>query len=194
MTADTNPDSPFRDNIYIAWDAAVGGSTGGGIRVGSSSDHGATFNVTRADDPSGTGRSIGPSPAVGPNGQLYVARNDYVANVIAFNRSFDGGKTWAQQRTIARKTIPFDIGIPAEFFRRALVYPVVDVDRSTGPHRGRLYCSWMDQTAAGTTDIYLSFSDDQGAHWSRRTTVADQLSIPVDRFNHWMSIDRSPAM
>jgi hypothetical protein len=70
MTADTNANSPFRDNIYIAWDAAVGGSTGGGIRVGSSSDHGATFNVTRADDPSGPGRSIGTSPAVGPNGQL----------------------------------------------------------------------------------------------------------------------------
>src|SRR5438874_1200773 len=53
ITADTNTSSPFRDNIYVAWDAAVGGSTGGGIRVGSSTDHGASFNVTRADDPSG---------------------------------------------------------------------------------------------------------------------------------------------
>src|SRR5213082_984971 len=49
----------FRDNVYVAWDAASGGSTGGGVRVGASSDHGATFNVTRADDPSGPGRSIG---------------------------------------------------------------------------------------------------------------------------------------
>jgi Tfp pilus tip-associated adhesin PilY1 len=47
----------------------------------------------------------------------------------------------------------------------------------------------MDRTAAGTTDIYLSFSDDKGAHWSPRVTVADQLSILVDRFNHWMSVD-----
>ena len=47
----------------------------------------------------------------------------------------------------------------------------------------------MDQTAAGTTDIYLSFSDDNGAHWSARTTVADQLALPVDRFNQWMSVD-----
>src|SRR6266566_4794275 len=33
ITTDTNLNSPFRDNVYIAWDAAVGGSTGGGIRV-----------------------------------------------------------------------------------------------------------------------------------------------------------------
>src|SRR5437762_8232923 len=53
ITADTNASSPFRDNVYVAWDAAVGGSTGGGIRVGTSIDHGANFSVTRADDPSG---------------------------------------------------------------------------------------------------------------------------------------------
>jgi hypothetical protein len=189
ITADTNLSSPFRDNVYIAWDAAAGGSTGGGIRVATSTDHGASFVITRADDPSGPGRSIGASPAVGSNGEVYVAWNDYLANTIAFNRSFDGGKTWGAQNVVSSKSIPFDINIPAESFRGALVYPVLDSDRSIGPHRGRLYCSWMDRSSAGTTDIYLSFSDDKGAHWSPRTTVADQLSILVDRFNHWMSVD-----
>ena len=189
ITADTNLNSPFRDNVYIAWDAAAGGSTGGGIRVGSSSDHGATFTITRADNPSGPGRSIGTSPAVGPNGELYVTWNDYSANVIAFNRSFDGGKTWDQQRTVSAKVIPFDIGIPAESFRRALVYPSLGVDRSNGSHRGRLYCSWMDLTPAGATDIFLSFSDDQGSTWSQPESVADQLTFPIDRFNHWLAVD-----
>jgi len=189
ITADTNLNSPFRDSVYIAWDAAAGGSIGGGIRVGSSTDHGATFTVTRADDPSGPGRSIGASPTVGPNGELYVSWNDYNANVIAFNRSFDGGKTWDTQRTIASKVIPFDIGIPAESFRRALVYPSMDVDRSSGPHRGRIYCSWIDLNAAGTTDIFFSYSDNAGSTWSVPVTVAEQLSIPVDRFNHWLSVD-----
>src|SRR5438105_347951 len=189
ITADTNTGSPFRDNVYVAWDAAAGGSTGGGIRVGTSTDHGASFTVTRADDPSGPGRSIGASPAVGPNGELYVAWNDYVANTIAFNRSFDAGKTWAAQNIVSTKSIPFDIRVPAESFRGALVYPVLDVDRSSGSHRGRLYCSWMDRTTADTTDIYLSFSDDKGAHWSPRSADADQLSILVDRFNHWTSVD-----
>jgi hypothetical protein len=189
ITADTNPSSPFRDNVYIAWDAASGGSTGGGIRVATSADHGASFTVTRADNPSGPGRSIGASPAVGPNGELYVAWNDYLSNAIMFNRSNDAGKTWGRPLVISSKTLAFDIGIPAESFRRALVYPVIDVDRSSGPYRGRLYCSWMDQNTAGTTDIYLSYSDDKGAHWSPRKTVADQLSLALDRFFQWMSVD-----
>jgi hypothetical protein len=189
MTADTNTSSPFRDNVYIAWDAAAGGSISGGIRVAASTDHGASFTVTRADNPSGQGRGIGASPAVGTNGELYLAWNDYLANTIAFNRSFDAGKTWGQQNVVATKSLAFDFAVPAESFRSALVYPVLDTDRSSGPHRGRLYCSWMDKTSAGTADIYLSYSDDKGAHWSPRTTVADQLSILVDRFNHWMSVD-----
>jgi hypothetical protein len=190
ITADTNLNSRFRDNVYIAWDAAVGGSaTGGGVRVAASTDHGATFNVTRADDPSGPGHSIGASPAVAPNGDLYVAWNDYAANTITFNRSTDGGKTWGAPGVISTKSIPFDIRIPAESFRGALVYPSLDVDRSTGPHRGRVYCSWMDLRPAGTTDILLSYSDDRGAHWSTPAPVTDQLFMPVDHFNHWMSVD-----
>src|SRR6266852_1034445 len=42
ITADTSATSPFRDNVYVAWDASSGGSTSGGMRVGSSSDHSST--------------------------------------------------------------------------------------------------------------------------------------------------------
>jgi hypothetical protein len=188
ITADTNLSSPFRDRVYAAWDAANGGSTGGGIRVGASTD-GATFTVTRADNPKGPGLAIGAVPFVGPNGELYVAWNDYSANAIAFNRSFDGGATWDRQRTIASKRIPFDIAIPAESFRSALVYPSCDADRSSGPHRGRLYCSWMDLAPSGATDIYASYSDDRGMSWSPPVPVTDQFSTLVDRFNHWLSVD-----
>ncbi|PWT88319.1 MAG: hypothetical protein C5B55_13320 [Blastocatellia bacterium] len=189
ITADTNVTSPFRDSVYIAWDAAAGGSIGGGVRLARSIDHGATFTITRVDDPNGPGKSIGASPSVGPNGEVYVAWNDYKANAIVFNRSFDGGQTWESPATISLKTLPFEIPLPAESFRRALVYPSLDVDRSTSSHRGRIYCSWMDLTPAQVTDIFLSYSDDRGATWSTPIRVGDQLSRPVDRFNHWMSVD-----
>jgi hypothetical protein len=189
ITADTSLTSRFRDNVYIAWDAASGGSSGGGIRVARSSDHGATFTVNRADDPNGPGRSIGAVPFVGPNGELYVAWNNYIANTIAFNRSFDGGASWDTESVISAKRLPFDIGIPAEFNRAALVYPACDTDRSNGLFRGRLYCTWMDLTSQGTTDILVAYSDDRGSSWSRPASVGDQLSFPVDRFNHWMSVD-----
>jgi hypothetical protein len=189
ITTDIAPASPFRDNIYVAWDAATGGSTGGGIRVARSSDHGATFTITRADDPKGPGRAIGAQPFVGTNGELYVAWNDYAANTIAFNRSFDGGATWDKQSVVASKTLPFDIRIPAESFRGALVYPTCDVDRSTGAHRGRLVCSWMDLAGNGTTDIYVAYSDDKGSTWSLPRTATDPLPFAVDRFYNWISID-----
>jgi hypothetical protein len=187
ITTDKNAASAFLDNVYVAWDAASGGSTGGGIRVAASRDHGDSFTVVRADDPGGPGRSTGAVPFVGPDGTVYAAWNDYAANTIAFARSSDGGTTWERPNIVSTKTAGVDVGIPAESFRGALVYPACDADRSTGTHRGRLYCSWMDLTPAGTTDIFLSFSDDHGASWSKARTVGDPL--PVDRFNQWLSVD-----
>ena len=188
ITADTNVGSPFRDSVYIAWDAAIGGSTGGGVRLARSVDHGATFSVARVDDPKGPGHGIGADPFVGPNGELYVAWNDYAANTIAFNRSVDGGITWDEPRVIAAKRLPFDIAIPAEFSRGALVYPACDSDRSSGAHRGRLYCSWMDLTATGYTDLFVAYSDDGGSSWVPAAPATDAIS-GVDRFNHWLSVD-----
>jgi hypothetical protein len=191
ITADLNLRSPFRDNIYAAWDASSGGSRAGGIRVASSSDHGATFTVTRADNPSGPGKSIAAVPFVGPNGELYVAWNDIAANTIAFNRSFDGGQTWDSQRVVANKTLAFDIAIPSISFRGALEYPACDADRTGGAHNGRLYCSWMDLTPLGVTDIYTAFSDDSGATWSPRQSITDQLGFAVDRFYQWLAVDQT---
>ena len=189
ITTDNAPGSPFRDSVYVAWDAALGGSASGGIRLARSTDGGATFSVTRVDNAKGQGLSIAAQPFVGTNGELYVAWNDFAANTIAFNRSFDGGVTWGTQSVIAGKTIPFDIAIPAESFRGALVYPACDVDRSSGAHRGRLVCSWMDLAGNGTTDIFTAFSDDKGSTWSLPNPATDQLGFAVDRFNQWLSID-----
>jgi hypothetical protein len=147
-----------------------------------------TLDATRVDNAKGPGRGIGAIPFVGPNGEVYVAWHDFAANTIAFNRSFDGGVTFGQQTVVAAKTIPFEILVPAESFRGALIYPACDADLSSGPHRGRLYCSWIDQTANGNADIFLSFSGDSGATWSAPKAVPDQLAN-VDRFNHWLSVD-----
>ncbi|HEV2687612.1 MAG TPA: sialidase family protein, partial [Bryobacteraceae bacterium] len=189
IAADTNTGSPFRDSVYLAWDAASGGSSSGGIRFARSTDHGATFSIMRIDNPSGPGRAIAAIPFVGPNGEVYAAWNDIAANTIAFNRSSDGGATFGTPGVVASKTIPFDIPIPAISFRGALVYPTCDADRSSGPHRGRLVCAWMDFASNSVnTDIFTAFSDDHGATWSSRRTVTDALN-GVDRFYPWLSVD-----
>src|SRR5437868_10621455 len=51
ITADINQNSPFRDNVYIAWDAAPAGSTGAGVRFATATDHSASFTTVRVDDP-----------------------------------------------------------------------------------------------------------------------------------------------
>ena len=189
ITADANLGSPFRDNVYIAWDAASGGSAGGGVRLARSTDHGASFTTTRVDDLKGPGRSIGATVTTGPNGEVYVAWNDFAANAIVFNRSFDGGVTFGTPTVISTKQAVFDVGVPAEFNRRALVYPACDADRSTGPHRGRITCSWMDFAGSTShTDIFTSVSDDKGATWSAARSVGDSHA-GADRFNHWLATD-----
>jgi Neuraminidase (sialidase) len=189
IAADTNLDSAFRDNVYVAWDAATGGSSGGGIRVATSTDHGASFSVHRVDNPTGPGRAIGAVPFVGSQGEVYVAWNDYSASTIAFNRSFDGGNTWGTPTVISGQSVGFQALPPAQSFRGALLYPTCSADRSAGPHRGRVYCAWMDGTGQGTTDIVVSFSADRGASWSAPVPVTDQLPFAVDRFFPWLSVD-----
>src|SRR5207248_9423741 len=104
IAADSNPASPYRDNIYVAWDAATGGSSSGGIRVARSIDHGVMFTVTRVDDPKGPGQGVGAVPYVGPEAEVYVAWNDLHPNVISFNRAYDGGLTWDPTRAVAART------------------------------------------------------------------------------------------
>ena len=47
----------------------------------------------------------------------------------------------------------------------------------------------MDLAPTGVTDIYGSYSDDQGTSWSLPKTVTDPLAFAVDRFYNWISID-----
>src|SRR5439155_183181 len=102
IAADTNAASRFRDSVYVAWDAAVGGSTGGGVRFARSTDHGVTFSTVRVDDPHGQGRAIGAVPFVGPNGEVnisfYYTRNDITGSRfmtdIYFTQSRNGGTSW----------------------------------------------------------------------------------------------------
>lgn len=187
IAADANAGSPYKDNVYVAWDAASGGSSGGGIRLGRSIDHGASFTTTRIDDPHGPGQGIGAVPFVGPRGEVYAAWNDYAAHTIAFNRSLDGGVTWDRPSVVAPQSIGFQIAVPAQSFRGALIYPSCDADRSIGVNRGRLYCSWIDVGAFGRTDVFTAYSDDQGSNWSKPRPAADTLD--ADRFNHWLAVD-----
>jgi hypothetical protein len=193
ITVDTNPNSPFRDTIYVTWDTATGNSSStNDIIVSRSTDGGRTFSdpVKASASVKGANAAIGADPFVGPDGTLYVAWNDIQHNAIVFSHSTDGGLTFGVTQTIAPTQVAFDIAIPAMNVRRALVYPACGADISSGSNRRTLYCAWMDLTATNGTDLFLSRSTDGGAHWSAPLRVNDDpAGVANDQFNQWLAVD-----
>jgi hypothetical protein len=192
ITVDTNPSSSNFNTIYVAWDTTVighGGPSSSGVQFSRSTDGGQTFStpVVVSDTNGGQRFGIGADPFVGPDGRVYVAWHD-ITNAILVRSSGDGGNTFGPITTVAPTQIPFDEAIPPQNTRGALVYPACGADRSTGPFRGRLYCSWMDNNRSGDTDIFLSTSTDKGATWSAPVTVNDDGGGSF-QFNQWLAVD-----
>ncbi len=194
IAVDTNPNSQFRDSIYVGWDTVTSGksSANDDLLLARSTDGGLSFSSPVAlNNPTGGPRQvIGADPFVGPNGEVYVAWHDAQQNLLMVNRSFDGGATFGQQQSIAPTVVAFDDGIPAMASRRALLYPACDADRSSSANHGKLYCSWMDETSSNGTDIFVSGSTDHGVNWSAPVRVNDDpAGVRKDQFNQWLSVD-----
>lgn len=194
LAVDTNPNSQFRDSVYVGWDTVTSGksSANDDLLLSRSIDGGLTFStpVTLNNPTGGPRQVIGADPFVGPNGEVYVAWHDVQQNLLMANRSLDGGASFGQQQAIATTSVAFDDAIPAMASRNALLYPACDTDRSGGANRGTLYCSWMDETASNGTDIFVSRSSDRGASWSAPVRVNnDSPGVRKDQFNQWLSVD-----
>jgi hypothetical protein len=192
IAVDTNPSSPHANTVYVAWDTTAngkGGPSSSGIQLSRSTDGGRTFSTPQAvsDTHGGQRFGIGADPFVGPDGRVYVAWHD-ITNAILVRSSTDGGSTFGAITTVAPTRIAFDAAIPPQNLRGALVYPACGADRSAGPFRGRIYCTWMDNNAHGDTDIFLAASSSQGATWSAPLTVNDDGGGSF-QFNQWLAVD-----
>lgn len=193
ITVDNNPGSPHEGTIYVAWDNATGSSSSSNnVLVSHSTDHGVTFSAptVASDTTSGPKAVIAADPFVGPDGTLFVAWHDVQNSAIVVSGSSDGGNSFGPQHTVSPTQIAFDFPAPAESSRGALLYPACDADRSTGPNRGTLYCSWMDQTTSNATDVFVARSTDGGASWSTPQRVNDDAAgVANDQFNQWLAVD-----
>ncbi len=195
IAVDDNPSSPHRDTVYVAWDRFDGSASSfNGVLVSHSTDGGMTFSapVFASSTASGPKGDIGADPFVGPDGTLHVAWHDVQNNAIVEASSTDGGNSFGSTHTIAPTQLAFDVAIPAMATRRALVYPACGADTSTGPNRGTLYCSWMDETSSSGTDVFVSRSTNSGATWSGPLRVNDDpAGVADDQFNQWLAVDPS---
>ncbi len=129
--------------------------------------------------------------AVGPNGSTNGGCVIYVTNTgstvpvnYTFHRSTDGGASGSFQ-VMSSLNVAGYVGTLNSAGRlvinnaRTRPYPMIAMDNSNGPYRGRLYLVYASNVPAGNgnkPDIILQYSTDQGATWSTRITVNDNAN------------------
>jgi len=183
----------YAKNLYVAW------TDFDAIKIPvvltRSTDEGFSFG-SRKTLYSGPDLGHGANIAVGPNGEVYVAFANYTnGNLpetgIRFTKSSDGGQSFLSA------DVAFNIsGIrlsnngQSEFNNiRVNSFPSMDVDRSNGIHRGRIYIVYADRNT-GDSDIYLRYSSDKGNTWSDMIKVNDdQIGNGQQQWSPSVSVD-----
>jgi Secretion system C-terminal sorting domain len=130
----------------------------------------------------------GAVPAIGPNGEIYVAWAGPAG--LVFNRSTDHGNTWLNQEIpIDPMPTGWDYAIPG--INRANGLPITKCDLSGGPNHGTIYVNWSDQrNGSNDTDIWLSKSTDSGNTWTSPIRVNNDAP-GKHQFFTWLDIDQT---
>lgn len=128
----------------------------------------------------------GAVPAVGPDGEVYVAWSGPAG--IVFDRSLDGGETWLENDIfIADQPGGWDYDIPG--IMRCNGFPVTCCDLSYSSNRGTIYVNWTDQkNGEDDTDVWMTKSMDEGDTWSEPIRVNNDPP-GKQQFFSWMTID-----
>lgn len=146
------------------------------LAVAYSTDGGQTFQTVERYPEPGTFQGHGGAPVVAPDGDLIVPITVYYGAssdsteapppVVAIVRVTDGGAEISAPAAVAPYESCGEAGPP-----------VVAVDNSTGPFRGRIYAAFPDGSG-GRCQIQMSWSDD-GVSWSTPIPV-DDPAIPLE--------------
>lgn len=127
----------------------------------------------------------GATPAVGKNGEVFVAWSGY--RKIYFDKSLDGGRTWGKDRVIATQ----DEGWVLDFDQiyRSNGLPFLVADHSRGKYKNRLYLLWGESLPGIGGEIKLKYSDNGGDSWSDEITV--NSSSVGDQFLPHIAVDQT---
>ena len=190
---------PNNNNMYVTWTefdeyASTNPNDSSRILFSKSTDGGTTWsNPIRINKQSGNcvdsdSTVEGAVPAIGPNGEIYVAWAG--PDGLVFDRSTDQGATWLAN-DIAIDPMPGGWDYDVAGISRCNGLPITKCDVSGGPHNGTIYVNWTDQrNGLSNVDVFLSKSTDGGNTWSNPLRVNDDTTQNA-QFLTWMDIDQS---
>ncbi|MDZ7268908.1 MAG: glycoside hydrolase [candidate division KSB1 bacterium] len=191
-----NTGSAWHGNIYIAWTefttyGSAAPEDSSFILFSRSIDGGRSFQAPqRVNELAGDARDDdntveGCVPAVGPDGEVYLAWAG--PDGIYFDKSRDGGVTFGQDVVVS--PMPGGWNFDVDGIYRCNGMPVTACDVSHGPYRGTIYLNWIDQRH-GDPDVFLAWSRDGGASWSTpRRVNDDSVGNGREQFLTWLAVD-----
>ncbi|MGH9280997.1 MAG: hypothetical protein ACRD12_23280, partial [Acidimicrobiales bacterium] len=176
-----NPTSAIdaKGNVYVIWHSATSNITPqppAGYFMTKTTDQGKTWTTTQVGDfdrKNGLGSRLAWSPEGGANGTLHwVAMGTEDPNIgaygsVYYRQSTDNGATWTD-----RKILP-DID-PKQL--RGQFIPNLSIAEN-----GRVDVAWWDtrdDPGNRSNDVYYTYSEDNGATWSKNVRITDQ---PINR-------------
>ena len=187
------------NNLYVSWTefddyGSTDTSDKSNILFSRSFDGGDTWstamriNEVSGDCEDGDNTTEGAVPAIGPDGEIYIAWAGPAG--LVFDRSYDEGNTWLDH-DIFIDDFPggWDYSIPG--IMRCNGMPVTKCDLSGGDNHGTIYVNYSDQrNGPDDTDVWLVKSTDDGDTWTNPIRVNDDPP-GKQQFFTWMDIDQT---
>jgi hypothetical protein len=187
--------SPYRDTLYAIW------HNSGPVYVNRRRPGGAWETpVLLSGSQPGTG--LGADVKTNAAGVVFALWPNTMSHKIQMVRSADGGRTWSPPAAVASTIDSFDIGVPAQSRRRALIYVSGGVYRAAG--KDLVYAAWTDLNLAGCkigpgiapalackTRVWLTRSADGGRTWSAPRKLNDIRRTLNDQFNQALAVDEA---
>ncbi len=196
IAVDINPNSPYKDNVYVSWRVFRGLD---GVVFSRSTDGGESFSSYIKIAPAGQA----PMPAVGPNGEVYLAWIDRGNNNVAtamFARSTNGGLTFSSpieaQRVMSIGVLNASNGrheMTDKYNIRVSSPPQIAVDISNSPYRGNIYLIQAGREGTGAYGIYLAKSTNSGQSWQKNIRI-DNSTLRNDMYFPSISVDPVTGM
>jgi hypothetical protein len=162
-----NTQNDFIDKEWVAVDSLTGRvfvtytlftATEDSIEFQRSQDGGATWGpILICNSDSSAGWVQGSRAISGANGEVYVTWNE-IGQTTAFDhmrirKSVNGGASFGSEAEICKLYANFGSGAPGFNRLLGITFPSIAVDRTGGPHRGRVYVSWNESINWGNDPL-----------------------------------------